>query len=216
LRRFTALISVRAVVEYRNTVTGESNTFTGPDSQGSPKKLAIEYEMECVDCHNRPTHVFDLPERAMDKAMTGGDISVSLPFIRKQGVELLKAGYGSSEEAEAKLPAALAGFYRQNYPELYAARGRDVEQAGKAALAVYNRNVSSDLKVTCGTYPNNLGHKDFPGCFLCHNGSHAAASGKTIPQDRGVCHEALAMEEPKPGILKTLGLKERLSGIQKR
>src|SRR5205085_546736 len=77
--RFTALISVRAVVEYRNTVTGESNTFTGPDSQGSPKKLAIEYEMECVDCHNRPTHVFDLPERAMDKAMTGGDISVSLP-----------------------------------------------------------------------------------------------------------------------------------------
>ena len=62
-------------------------------------------------------------------------------------------------------------------------------------LAIYNRNVFPDLKVTWGTYPNNLGHTDFPGCFRCHDGSHTAADGKTISQDCSACHESLAMEE---------------------
>ncbi len=81
-------------------------------------------------------------------------------------------------------------------------------------LAIYNRNVFPDLKVTWGTYPNNLGHTDFPGCFRCHDGSHTAANGKTISQDCNVCHEPLAMEETKPAILKTLGIAERLSKVQ--
>jgi hypothetical protein len=41
-------------------------------------------------------------------------------------------------------------------------------------VAIYNRNVFPDLKVTWGTYPNNLGHTDFPGCFRCHDGSHSS------------------------------------------
>ncbi len=107
-------------VEYRNTVTGESLTFAAPNPPAGSSNATIRHEMQCVDCHNRPTHTFDLPERAMDKAMAGGDISVTLPFIKKQGVAVLKAGYASSEEAGVRIPAALAGFYRQNYPDLYA------------------------------------------------------------------------------------------------
>ena len=83
-------------------------------------------------------------------------------------------------------------------------------------LAIYNRNVFPDLKVTWGTYPNNLGHTDFPGCFRCHDSSHTAADGKTISQDCNACHEPLAMEETAPEILKTLGIADRLSGAQKQ
>jgi hypothetical protein len=152
----------------------------------------------------------------MDKAMALGEIPVALPFIKKKGVELLKTDYRSSKEAAAKLPAALAAFYEQNYPELYRQRTQAILQTGKAVLAIYNRNVFPDLKVTWGTYPNNLGHTDFPGCFRCHDGSHTAENGKVIAQDCNTCHEPLAMDETAPGILKTLGIAERLSKIQKQ
>jgi hypothetical protein len=172
--------------------------------------------MQCVDCHNRPTHTFDLPDRAMDKALATGDISVSLPYIKKEGVELLKASYATSEEANSKLPIALTNFYQQKYPDVYAKRSQDIAQAGQAVLAIYNRNVFPDLKVTWGTYPNNLGHTDFPGCFRCHDGSHTSSGGKTITQECNACHESLAMDETSPEILKTLGLADRISNIQKQ
>jgi hypothetical protein len=141
---------------------------------------------------------------------------VTLPFIKKKGVELLKTPYGSNEEAGGKLPAALASFYQQGYPEVYRQRTQDILQTGKAILAIYNRNVFPDLKVTWGTYPNNLGHTDFPGCFRCHDGSHSAKNGKVIANDCNTCHEPLAMDEASPGILKTLNLSERISKIQKQ
>src|SRR5579864_5167706 len=203
-------------VEYRNTDTGDVRTFLTPNPPSDSGKELPRFDMECVDCHNRPTHTFDLPERAMDKALALGDIAAGLPYIKKKSVELLKANYATGAEAASKLPSALDAFYQQNYPDLYAARSQDIDQAGAALLAIYNRNVFPDLKVTWGTYPNNLGHTDFPGCFRCHDGSHTTADGKTITQDCNTCHEPLAMEEVSPEILKTLGIANRISKMQKQ
>jgi hypothetical protein len=172
--------------------------------------------MECVDCHNRPTHTFDLPERAIDKALALGDISVTLPFIKKKGVELLKTEYHTSEEAATKLPQAFIDFYKQSYPKIFAAREQDVRQAGQAILTIYNRNVFPDLKVTWGTYPNNLGHMDFPGCFRCHDGGHSTAGGEAITQECTTCHETLAADEASPEILRTLGISGRITKMQKQ
>ena len=81
--------------------------------------------------------------------------------------------------------------------------------------AIYNRNVFSELKVTWGTYPNNLGHIDFPGSFRCRNGSHSTSDQKTtITQDCGTCHEPLAIEEASPGVLTTMGHAERIAKLQ--
>lgn len=204
------------LVEYRNTSTGESRTFTTSDSSSEAAKSMPTFEMQCVDCHNRPTHTFDLPERALDKALANGEIPVTLPFIKKKGLEVLKASYSTSKEANEKLPAALAGFYQQQYPDLYAKRLQDVQQAGLAVLSIYNRNVFPEMKVTWGTYANNLGHMDFPGCFRCHDGSHTSPDGKAITQDCSTCHEPLAMDEASPEILKTLGVAERISKLQKQ
>jgi hypothetical protein len=68
------------------------------------------------------------------------------------------------------------------------------------------RNVFPDMKVSWGTYPNNLGHQDFPGCFRCHDGSHSAADGRSIPNDCDTCHKVLAMEEQNPKVLADIGL----------
>jgi NapC/NirT cytochrome c family, N-terminal region len=216
--RFTSTDPVRQTipwVEYRNA-SGQVRTFVNSDMPQDSIKALPRYEMQCVDCHNRPTHAFDLPERAMDKALALGDVPVTLPFIKKKGVELLKADYRTSQDAAARLPDALVSFYQKSYLELYGRRTQDIRQAGQAVLAIYNRNVFPDLKVTWGSYPNNLGHTDFPGCFRCHDGSHTATDGNAITQDCSSCHEPLATDEASPEILKTLGIAERLSKLQKQ
>ena len=83
-------------------------------------------------------------------------------------------------------------------------------------VAIFNENVFPDLAVDWGTYKNHLGHTDSPGCFRCHDESHAEAGGKTITQDCGACHEVVAASEATPGVLRTLGLQERLTKLQKQ
>jgi nitrate/TMAO reductase-like tetraheme cytochrome c subunit len=216
--RFAAADPARQTVpwvEYRNTNTGAVRTFAVSDPPDHPTKDLPTFEMQCVDCHNRPTHTFELPERAMDKALAFGNIPATLPFIKKEAVQLLKAKYSTTTEATERLPAALVSFYQQAYPDLYSKRQVDIHQAGYAILEIYQRNVFPELQVSWGTYPNNLGHTDFPGCFRCHDGSHVATDGTAISQDCSSCHEPLAMDEASPEILKTLGIAQRIQKLQK-
>jgi hypothetical protein len=171
--------------------------------------------MQCVDCHNRPTHTFELPERAVDRALALGAIPVSLPYFKKQAVQILKAQYASNAEAVAKIPATLTAYYQKNHGPVFDQRLREIEDAGAALALIYNRNVFPDLKVTWGTYPNNLGHTDFPGCFRCHDERKQSGSNNTLTQDCSACHEMLATEETSSKVLETLGLAERLKELKK-
>ena len=175
-----------------------------------------KFTMQCVDCHNRATHAFDSPERATDKALARGLLSTSLPYLKKKSVEVLKASYASSEEAALKIPAAIDEYYKEAHPDVYRERKADIEGAGRAVASLYARNVFPDLKVTWGTYPDNIGHEAFPGCFRCHDEDHATPEGKTITQDCGACHEMVATEETSPEILKTLGVADRLAALKKK
>jgi hypothetical protein len=164
-------------------------------------------EMDCVDCHNRPTHIFELPDRGMDRILTNGDASPSLPWLRKTGLELLKAKYASREEALSRIPAGVQAFYRDKHPEIYASRRAEVDAAARAVASIYERNIFPEMKLDWGTYINNIGHTDFPGCFRCHDEEHTASGGQKIGQDCSSCHEMLAMEEQNPKILTDLGMK---------
>ena len=204
-------------VEYRNRNTGEVQTFLADGSMAQSVANLPHFQMQCVDCHNRPTHTFELPERAVDRAMGLGRISTTLPFIKSEALKLLKANYASNEEASRAIPAALASFYQQSYPAVSSQRSKDISDAAAEIVSIYNRNVFPELKVTWGTYPNNLGHTDFPGCFRCHDGSHSTSDQKvTITQDCTACHEPLAIDEASPGVLKTIGLSERIANLQKK
>lgn len=163
--------------------------------------------MDCMDCHNRPTHSFPLPERALDQALAEGRISSELPFVKKKAVELLRASYGDQAAAGAAIEAALPAFYREHYPDVAAKKAELVQTAAREVKAIYLRNVFPGMKVTWGTYPNNIGHEDFPGCFRCHDDKHKTADGKVITQDCSACHAILAMDESDPKVLADLGLK---------
>jgi formate-dependent nitrite reductase cytochrome c552 subunit len=193
-------------VEYRNRNSGVSATYIASETTGDPPGDLPIFEMQCVDCHNRAAHSFESAEKEVDRALKFGQIAADLPFIEKTGVALIKAAYTTDEEAGQKIPSGVASFYRENYPDFAAKRASDIQTAGQALLAAYRNNVFPDLKVTWGTYPNNLGHLDNPGCFRCHDDSHATSAKKTITQDCNLCHQALAMEEQSPEILKTLGI----------
>jgi hypothetical protein len=201
-------------VEYRNRNTGETRVYqtdAGASVSSAPKIL-----MQCVDCHNRPAHTFSPPDRALDAAFAVGMLPTTLPYLKKTGMKALKATYASSEEAARRIPEAIEGYYKQSHPEIYASRAADVQSAARHVAEIYSRNVFPDLKVTWGTYRNDIGHEASPGCFRCHDEQHATSEGKAITMDCAACHEAIAVEEASPEVLKTLGLAGRMSALRKR
>jgi nitrate/TMAO reductase-like tetraheme cytochrome c subunit len=189
--------------------SGKEDVYTSTDTKPTPQQLSAgeHRTMDCMDCHNRPTHIFQLPERAVDKAMSDGRISSDLPFIKKKAVEVLRADYPDRDTAQQKIAAQLEDFYRTSYPDVFRAKNALLSVAVAQVQAIYLRNVFPAMKVSWGTYPNNLGHQDFPGCFRCHDGSHSTADGRTIPNDCDTCHTVLAMEEQNPKVLTELGMK---------
>ena len=201
------------VVDYTDD-QGKTTEFISTDAKPTKEQLdkGEHRVMDCVDCHNRPTHTFDLPGNAVDKQMSVGLISPELPYIRKKAVEVLKVSYSTREIARQSITAEINKFYQANYPAIYQSRRAQVDQAGAEVARIYLRNIFPDMRVTWGTHPNNIGHtdpgrNDTPGCFRCHDGSHTSADGQTITNDCSACHNLLAMQEENPKVLSDLGMK---------
>lgn len=191
-------------------VTEADGTVTEYISEGfemTPDMLAKGERrvMDCMDCHNRPAHTFKLPGRAMDEAMAEGTIDTSLPFIRKMGVQALRAVEGTEEDL-ARIEHDIRSFYEMEYPDLYASEWDSLDAAIEAIKNIYSRNVFPDMNIGWGTYPSHLGHEDFPGCFRCHDDSHSSPEGEVIGQDCSQCHALLAWEEEDPDIMEQLGI----------
>jgi len=187
---------------------GKVTVYNSTDAPAKPEDLAKgEYrKMDCMDCHNRPTHIFQMPERAIDAAMNQGSISAKLPFIKKQAVAALQVSYPDRTTAMQQISATLEKFYQANYPQTYTADSSLLKTAITTVQSIYEQNIYPEMKITWGTYPNNLGHTDFPGCFRCHDGNHASADGRTISNDCATCHDLLAVSEKDPKILADLGM----------
>jgi hypothetical protein len=193
-------------VEYE--VNGKKTRYLAAGAKPEGAANGPVREMDCMDCHNRPAHSYDLPDRALDKAMNAGLVSPALPFAKKTALEILKADYRSREEAAARIPAAFAKYYRESYPAVWATRQAEVASSAAEVLAIYNRNIFPEMKVTWGKYPVNIGHTDFPGCWRCHDGGHTAANGESINGDCSACHSLLATDDPNPKVLTELGITE--------
>ncbi len=195
-------------VVYYTDDKGKTIEFVSSDIKATKEQLekGEKRSMDCIDCHNRPTHAFELPENAVDLRMSRRLISPELPYARKKAVELLKVDYPDRDAAKAKITEGLTSYYRTSYPDIYNTKRALVEQAADTTADIYLRNIFPDMKVTWGVHPNNLGHNDFPGCFRCHDGSHTSADGQTISNDCTACHNLLAVQEEKPKILTDLGL----------
>lgn len=160
--------------------------------------------MDCVDCHNRPTHIYHSAKDAVNLAMAGGSIPATLPYIRREVLAAVTAEYDSFEAARAGIEDHLRRFYAAEYPDLAPEQQEALAAAIAGAREVYERNVFPPMRIGWDTYPTHIGHEQSPGCFRCHDGELATESGETISQDCSLCHTLLAVEEQDPAVLNEL------------
>jgi hypothetical protein len=162
-------------------------------------------QMDCVDCHNRPSHTYKMPAQEIDAALADGRIDKALPFVKKEGMRVLQVNYASHEEARLGISKEIEKFYKDKYPEISSGKAGAVAAAATALGDIYSWNVFPKMKVTWGTYTNNLGHSDeAPGCWRCHDKKHSTADGNKIGRNCKTCHAVLAEDEADPDILKQL------------
>jgi len=191
-------------VQKRNPDGSETVFATAAAAGGVPQ--GERRLMDCIDCHNRAAHTFVTAEDALNRAMSEGAVSPSLPWVHKEGLQLLNAAYASEADASSKIPEQLAAFYRAQHPEVLPAKAALIKSAGDELVTLYSQNVFPFMKVTWGTHPNHIGHMSYPGCFRCHDGDHLAKDGTSITQDCAACHNLLAVDEAKPKVLSDLGI----------
>jgi len=171
--------------------TGEARVYTSP---AQPPNAAVTGEirtMDCVDCHNRPSHIFRAPDRSVDLALADSRIDPSLPFVKQQSVAALTGSYTSRDQAMQGIDNALRGFYRKSYPQVYAGKQQAIGGAIAYLQNSYDRNFFPSMKVRWDTYAANDTHFYSVGCFRCHDGQHKSVDGSVIPSDCGTCHTIL-------------------------
>jgi hypothetical protein len=185
------------------TSGGKTLVFKSPD-QKPGDKVFERRAMDCVDCHNRPTHIYDpTPEHAVDSALAYGKLDPALPFIKREGVKLLKLEIADTEQAAARFASSLKGFYAKSFPDVARSKAAAIEKAGRELGWIYGRNVFPPSRVGWNTYPSHLGHRrTTEGCFRCHDDKHKAADGKVVRQDCDLCHEVLADGDEQPNVPK--------------
>ncbi len=160
-----------------------------------------KHNMDCIDCHNRPAHGFPSPDGGIDQALFKGKISPKLPWVKKLIVEAMMGEHPTREAAHQAIRKALVDTYQAKYPQVLSEQGAQVEQAIKVASDIYDRAVFPDMKVNWYTYPVNIGHRHWPGCFRCHDGQHVSPEGKVLGNDCAkTCHT-----QPRRGLQTALG-----------
>jgi hypothetical protein len=156
---------------------------------------AEKRKMDCVDCHNRATHIFRSPAEALDDALTRGVLPADLPAIKQQGMAVLDKTYATEAEA-AQAVAAVEDFYKTQYADVYARREADVKKAVAGLQTIFDTTQFPFMEVDWQTHPNNIGHKDFPGCFRCHDGKHLSKDNQAIRLECNVCHSIPEVADP--------------------
>lgn len=172
-----------------------------PHSDADAGKMHL---MDCIDCHNRPTHIFLSADQAIDGKLSANIIPSYLPFIKRQALDVIQKDYPSEEVARVEISRALHSWYRKNYPELIQNNPSLFERAIQGVIQAYEENVFPDMRVTWGTYKNNLGHENDTGCFRCHGKLQEVKTGRVISSDCNLCHVILADDETQPEIIKSL------------
>ena len=81
-----------------------------------------------------------------------------------------------------------------------------MRRSASGLLQIYSRNVFPEMRIGWRTYPDNIGHSDFIGCFRCHGGKQSSLDGQSIASNCTACHQILAFSEPEGVLLERLGL----------
>lgn len=181
-------------VKYKNKKTGKEIIYTEPTGTVKEDSLAkLEHrKMDCMDCHNRPSHEFRSPTFYVNSLFASGKISTSIPYLKKAAMEALKVPFGTSDSAKTGISEKMIKFYKDNYASVYDTHKDGIHKAIVQIKEAYAQNAFPEMKVTFDKYPRHIGHIESDGCFRCHNDKHKSADGKVISKDCNLCHTIVA------------------------
>ena len=176
---------------------GRVTVYKAKDTPLSDAQIAAapKRTMDCVDCHDRPTHIYLPPDRAVDEALLSNRIDRAIPFIKQQAVTALSADYPTKEQALQEIRHGVMNFYTAKYPKLFPDGGKMLDKAIAELQRIYVNSVFPSMHVDWRTYPDNIGHFYSTGCFRCHDNNHVSPDGKMVGQDCNICHEVLGQEQ---------------------
>jgi hypothetical protein len=152
--------------------------------------------MDCIDCHNRPSHIYNPADKSINLSLSLDRIDKSLPYIKSVSVDVLETGYSSKQVALDSIRIFITNFYRFNYPEVYKNKLADIEQSIKEIQKIYDRNYFPSMNVSWRGFPNHISHLYDTGCFRCHDNKHVSEDGKVIRKDCNICHTIIAQVSP--------------------
>jgi len=148
-------------------------------------------EMDCMDCHNRPSHVFKTPEDIINSLLYSKTINPDIPNIRKLGSTVLNGDYETTEEANKKIEELILAEYEDN-EDVMPSMKEDIERTIQAIRKGYNENFFPEMKTRWDVHFSNIGHKRSLGCFRCHDDTHENEDGDVISRDCNHCHIIVA------------------------
>lgn len=167
-----------------NVADGSTRVYRTADFKGEPPAEALR-TMDCMDCHNRPAHVFPSANDSVERAMAAGTISTKLPFVKREAV---KAMLQKEITKDADAAGQIDTYLRKKYAE-----AAEAPAASAEVQRLFASTMFPERKADWRQYPDNLGHKDSLGCFRCHDNKHLNAAGKAMPSsDCTSCHTILA------------------------
>jgi nitrate/TMAO reductase-like tetraheme cytochrome c subunit len=177
---------------------GSTTEYTELGAQIDPAMINSDElkEMDCITCHNRITHLVPQPEDAIDEMLTREIISPEIPDIRAKALEVYSPLYESQDMAMNAI-AGLTNYYQAYYPEYYQENQDKVDAAIAALQQAYRDSVYPEQNSNWDTHPNNVGHKDSPGCFRCHDGKHLSTGGEAIRLECNLCHSIPVVAGPQ-------------------
>jgi nitrate/TMAO reductase-like tetraheme cytochrome c subunit len=150
------------------------------------------HRMDCVDCHNRPTHVYVSPDRSVDRALFAGTVDHSLPFAKQQAVAVLAKDYTTTEQALKSISDDFNAYYKKTYPDIYAAKKASIDRSVTTLRQIFQNTRFPEMRVDWRTHRDNVGHMYSLGCFRCHDDQHVSKDGKRISKECTICHTVLA------------------------
>ena len=185
-------------VRYTNLETGKSVVYQNEDEALDEEQIANAeiHTMDCMDCHNRPSHSYKPPAFFVNDALVAGIMPANLPEIKSLSMEICSEEMATTDSAKQYIETTIKNYYADNYEEIVEKNPELIEQAIKGLQQVYQQNIFPEMKVRWDAYPNNIGHLEFNGCFRCHNDLHTSEDGEVISKNCNLCHTIVAQGTP--------------------
>ncbi|MBS1718006.1 MAG: NapC/NirT family cytochrome c [Armatimonadetes bacterium] len=163
------------------------------------------HTVDCIDCHNRPTHQFPHPDTTLNFAFGRGQLDPSIPELKTAAVEALEKPYKTQAEGLAGIKTSLVEFYKKNHPNILTEKSAGLDNAVAVLQEIYGRSYFPEMKADWKAHPDNLDHIHSSGCFRCHDDKHVSAEGRVISKNCQNCH--LIVGQGKPGAMLPANMK---------